>query len=223
MTNSATGPIRLYSFFNSSASFRVRIALNLKGVEHEIVPVDIRTGAQHDGAFLGEIAPSPLVPALTCGDLRISQSMAIIDWLERTFPAPALLPQDSAERAAIMAFANIIACDTHPLNNLRVLRYLERDLGLAADARQRWYQHWIDAGLQAIEHMLVEHGSTGPFCFGDTPGLADCCLVPQIANGLRMKCDLGAYPRAMAVYAHAMTTPAFQAAAPSAQPDFIPA
>ncbi len=122
-----------------------------------------------------------------------------------------------------MAFANIIACDTHPLNNLRVLRYLEHDLQLDAGARQRWYQHWIGTGLQAAERVLAEETSGGPFCFGNKPSLADCCLIPQIANGLRMKCDLTAFPRSMAVYEHAMTTPAFINAAPNAQPDFIPA
>lgn len=218
-----TKQIRLYSFFNSSASFRVRIALNLKAIDHEVVPIDIRAGTQHDTQFLADVAPSPLVPVLACGELRISQSMAIIDWLDRSFPEIQLIPQHPEQRAMILAFANIIACDTHPLNNLRVLRYLEGELHLDASVRQRWYQHWIDLGLQAAERMLAKFGSSGSFCFGDVPSLADCCLVPQIANGLRMNCNLDAYPCAMRAYNHAMTLPAFRNAAPSAQPDFIPA
>lgn len=211
--------MKLYSFFNSSASFRVRIALRLKAIECEVVPINIRSGEQASQSYLGAVSPSPLVPVLEVDGVRISQSIAIIDWLDHRYPNPTLIPSHADGRAKVLELANLIACDITPLNNLRVLRYLENTLALDAETRQTWYQHWIEEGMRAVERILVEVGQH-PFSFGDEPSLADCCLIPQVANALRMNCVLAPYPRACAIYEHAMGLAAFQQAAPAAQPDF---
>ncbi|MFZ4690459.1 MAG: maleylacetoacetate isomerase [Polymorphobacter sp.] len=211
--------MQLHSFFNSSTSYRVRIALNLKGVPHHIVGVDIRTGAHRLPAFAPDLNATAAVPVLVDGDESLGQSLAIIDWLDSRFPEPRLIPAEPRLRARVLELSYLIACDIHPVNNLRVLKYLTSEFGISQAARDGWYAHWIAEGMAGVERLLARHG-TPPFCFGDAPTLADCCLVPQIANALRTGCDTVPYPRAMAVYAHALTVPAFQAAMPANQPDF---
>jgi maleylacetoacetate isomerase len=213
--------MKLYSFFNSSASFRVRIALAIKGIDYEFAGVDIRSGEQSASDFLGKVSPSPLVPALEDGDVRISQSMAIIDYLDQVAPSPRLIPTDVKARARELEFANIIACDTHPLNNLRILKYLKNDLALEAQAVDAWYQSWIDVGLGAAESILDKENNGAPYCFGDAPSLADCVLIPQIANVLRKGCDVSVFPKCMAVYEYAMQQDAFKNSAPQMQPDYV--
>lgn len=211
--------MQLYSFFNSSTSYRVRIALNLKGLAPDIIGVDIRTGAHRDPAFMPGVSASAGVPLLIDGDISLGQSLAIIDWLDGRHPEPRLIPAEPLARARVLETSYAIACDIYPVNNLRVLKYLTAELGATTAARDAWYAHWIAEGLAAVERLLVRHGSP-PFCFGDTPTLADCCLIPQIANALRTGCDTRPYPRAMAIYAHAIAQPAFAAAMPANQPDF---
>ena len=215
--------LQLYSFFQSSTSYRVRIALALKGLDYTYAGVDIRVGVHHDAYYVNDINPSAGVPALVVegsGEtVTLGQSLAIIDYLDQIVAEPRLIPLESLPRARVLEFANLIACDIHPVNNLRVLRYLQSELGVTAEQRDAWYHHWIAEGLAGAERLLVRYGA-GPFCFGDAPSLADCCLVPQIANAERMKCPLDAYPVVMAAARHARALPAFQAAAPSVQPDF---
>lgn len=210
--------MKLHSFFNSSTSYRVRIALALKDLAYEYVPVDIRKMEHRDARFI-DLNPSANVPLLEDGEVRLGQSLAIIDYLDATYPQTRLIPADAARRARVLELSYAVACDIHPVNNLRILRYLVKELGVSDDAKNTWYAHWIAEGLAAVERLLERHGS-GPYCFGDAPTLADCCLVPQVANALRMKCDLTAFPRVLAVYRHCEVQPAFKAAAPSAQPDF---
>ena len=211
--------MQLYSFFNSSTSYRVRIAINLKGVAHDIIGVDIRTGAHRDRSFVDGGAANAGVPQLVDGDMTLGQSLAIIDWLDARHPEPRLVPADPLARARVLELAYLIACDIHPVNNLKVLKYLTGELGVTAEAKDRWYAHWIAEGMAGVERLLERHGS-GPFCFGDAPTLADCCLIPQIANALRTGCDTAPYPHAMAVYNHAIAQPAFTTAMPANQPDF---
>jgi maleylacetoacetate isomerase len=211
--------MELYSFFNSSTSYRVRIALNLKGVPHDIIGVDIRTGAHRDRGFVAGGAANAGVPQLVDGEMTLGQSLAIIDWLDARFPEPRLIPSEPLARARVLELAYLIACDIHPVNNLRVLKYLTGELGVSADAKDRWYVHWMADGMAGVERLLERHGG-GPFCFGESPTLADCCLIPQIANALRTGCDIAPYPRAMAIYGHAIEQPAFKAAMPASQPDF---
>jgi len=213
--------MKLYSFFNSSASFRVRIALALKGIDYELVGVDIRSGEQSGANFLGSVSPSPLVPVLEDGDLRLSQSMAILDYLDRVAPSPKLIPDEPRARARELEFAHIIACDTHPLNNLRILKYLKDELALDAAAVNAWYQEWIDHGVGAAESVLRQENKGAPYCFGDQATLADCVLVPQMANALRKGCDVSAFPLSMAIYEHALGEDSFQRALPERQPDFV--
>jgi maleylacetoacetate isomerase len=211
--------MQLYSFFNSSTSYRVRIALALKGLDFDYRPVNIRA-LEHRAPDYVAMNPSGNVPLLRDGDLALGQSMAIIDHLDASHPEPRLIPLDPGARARVLELSNVIACDIHPVNNLRILRYLQDVLGVSAEQKNAWYQHWVTEGMTAVEALLQRHGH-GPYCFGDTPTLADCCLVPQVANAERMGCDMTPYPRAMAVYGHCAAQPAFQRAAPAAQPDFI--
>ena len=210
----------LYSFFNSSASYRVRIILGLKNVPVNQVPVNIRVMEHKNDAFVQK-NPSASVPMLDDNGLSLGQSLAIADYLDAKFPEPRLLPADPARRAKVLEVVNLIACDIHPLNNLRVLKYLTRELGVTDAQKTAWYNHWIAEGFTALEALLAQAGSAG-FCFGEQVSLADCCLVPQVANALRMKCDLALYPRVMAVFNHCNTLPAFQQAAPAKQPDYQP-
>lgn len=219
MAERMEGFMQLYSFFNSSTSYRVRIAMALKGLRYDYLPVNIRV-LEHRKDDYVDRNPSASVPLLVDGEMSLGQSLAIIDYLDAAHPKPRLLPQDPALRARVLEVSSVIACDMHPVNNLRILRYLQDVLGVSAEQKNAWYAHWIREGMTAVETLLQRHGS-GAYCFGDAPTLADCCLVPQIANAERMGCDMSAYPRAMAVYAHCQAQPAFQQAAPRNQPDFI--
>ncbi len=211
--------MQLHSFFNSSTSYRVRIALALKGLPFDIVPVNLRKQEQRAAGYVAQ-NPSAGVPLLTDGDFQLTQSLAIIDYLDATHPEPRLIPAASRPRARVLELANAIACDIHPVNNMRILRYLQEALGATDAQKNAWYHHWIREGLTAVEALLARHGQ-GPYCCGDTPTLADCCLVPQVANAQRMGCDLSGYPRLVGVYEHCLAQPAFQQAAPANQPDYI--
>jgi len=213
--------MQLYSFFNSSTSYRVRIALALKGLPYDTLPINIRTGAHRAADYVENINPSAGVPALVDGALQLSQSLAIIDYLDARHPEPRLIPLDPEQRARVLELTNAIAGDIHPINNMRVLRYLQDVLHVTPEQKDAWYRHWIDEGMATVERLLARYGC-GPWCFGESPTLADVTLVPQIANALRMGCPLDRYERAMAVYAHAIAHPAFMAAAPAKQPDFTP-
>jgi len=208
----------LYSYFNSSTSFRVRIALALKGLDVNLLPVDIRVQMHKTPEYVRK-NPSANVPLLDDGGFQLGQSLAIMDYLDAKYPEPRLIPQDVQRRARVLEMALLIACDMHPLNNLRVLRYLAQHLGVDEAAKNAWYAHWIAEGFNALEQLLARADS-GPFCMGDAVSLADCCLVPQVTNAQRMGCDLAAYPRVLAVYAHCMALPAFVQAAPQQQPDY---
>jgi maleylacetoacetate isomerase len=210
--------MQLYTYFRSSAAFRVRIALNLKGLEYESLPVHLtRGGGEHrKGDYLAR-NPQGLVPFLVDGEARIAQSLAIIEYLEETHPQPPLLPRAAAERARVRSLALTIACDIHPLNNLRVLEYLRGPLGLDAAAVDAWYRHWIASGLRALE-TEAGHADQGHLV-GLHVTLADICLVPQMYNARRFKCDLAPYPRLNEISAHLEGLPAFAKAAPEAQPD----
>ncbi|VVD79119.1 maleylacetoacetate isomerase [Pandoraea morbifera] len=211
--------MQLYSFFNSSTSYRVRIALALKGLSFDTVPVNIRVGEHRAEAYVDEVNPSATVPALVDGDVSLGQSLAILDYLDAKYPGTPLIPRDIEARARVLELSMLISCDIHPVNNLRVLKYLQGPMGLSAQQKDTWYAHWIAEGMAGVERLLARHGH-GKWCFGDAPTLADVCLVPQIANAQRMGCDMSAYPRAMAVYAVAQSHPAFLAAAPNRQPDY---
>lgn len=201
----------LHDYFRSSASFRVRIALNLKGLDYSRVEISLIAGEQRSDAFLEQNAQG-FVPMLVVDGEPIIQSMAIIDWLDRAFPEPRLIPEEAMPRAVALARAQVIASDIHPLNNLRVLKYLKRDLGLNEQTKDRWYRHWIVQGFDALEAMVGE----GRFLGGDTPGIADCCLVPQMYNARRFETPLGDYPRLVAIDAACMELEAFQKAHPDA-------
>ena len=211
--------MKLYSYFRSSAAYRVRIALNLKQLNAEIIPVHLlhNGGEQHSEAYRA-VNPSELVPALVDDDFTLTQSLSILEYLEEKFPAHNILPHDLQQRALARAFSLSIACDIHPLNNLRVLQHLTGELGLSNEQKNEWYTHWVKVGFDALEAQLVH--SNGRFCFGDYPTIADCCLIPQVYNALRFNIDLSsAYPKIQSIYAHCNALDAFQKAAPEAQPD----
>ncbi len=213
--------MQLYSFFNSSTSYRARIALALKGLDFDVIPVNLRRGEQRDSAYR-ERSPAGIVPTLVDRDgFSLTQSLAIIDYLDQRQPEPRLIPQDAAARARVLEIALTIACEIHPVNNMRVLAYLVQKLGASDEQKQAWYEHWVAEGLGAVEQLLAASGSNGRFCVGDAPTLADCCLVPQVANALRMKCDLSGFPLVRSVYEHCSGLPAFVSAAPQNQPDYI--
>jgi maleylpyruvate isomerase len=211
-------PLTLYGYFRSSAAYRVRIALNLKGLHPEQAFIHLRRGEQHEDAYRA-INPDGLLPALEHDGRVLTQSLAIIEYLDELQPRPPLLPAALHDRAHARAIALTIACEIHPLNNLRVLRYLKHDLELEQPQVDEWYAHWIAAGLSALELRVAGDTRTGTFCLGETPGLAEICLVPQIYNAERMKCDLTRYPVLCRIAAAARALPAFQAAAPDRQPD----
>ncbi|HWK82894.1 MAG TPA: maleylacetoacetate isomerase [Caldimonas sp.] len=214
--------MRLYNYFRSSASYRVRIALALKGLSYEYVAVHLVKNEQLGEAFRA-VAPAQLVPALVveagAGEKVLTQSLAIIEYLDETHPAPPLLPEDALGRARVRALALDIACEIHPLDNLRVLRYLVKVMGVAEDDKDRWYRHWVETGLQVVEQQLAGHASTGRFCHGDTPGLADCVLVPQIHNAQRMRCRLDDVPTVRRIFENCMAEAAFATTQPSSCPD----
>jgi maleylacetoacetate isomerase len=212
--------MRLYDFFRSSAAYRVRIALNLKGVApDERTFVHLRMGNQRAQDYLA-LNPQGLVPALALDDGHVlTQSLAIIEYLEETVPQPPLLPRDPVDRARVRGIALQIACEIHPLNNLRVLNYLIGTLGVAKEQKDGWYRYWIDVGFEALERQLARDAQTGRFCHGDTPTLADVCLVPQIANARRFNIDISPYPTLTRIEAACVALPAFAEAAPARQPD----
>ncbi|MBN3788713.1 maleylacetoacetate isomerase [Burkholderia sp. Ac-20353] len=212
--------MQLHGFFNSSTSYRVRIALALKGLAYDTLPVNIRVGEHRAADYVAKVNASASVPALVDGEFRVGQSLAIIDYLDQLHPEPRLVPLEPQRRARVLELAMLVACDIHPVNNLRVLRYLDSDLKVTPQQKAAWYRHWIADGMAGVERLL-ERADAGPWCFGDAPTLADVCVVPQVANALRMDCDLGAYPRSLAVYEYALRHPAFDAAQPQRQPDYV--
>ncbi len=210
--------MRLYSYFRSSASYRVRIALALKGLTAAYVGVNLVNNEQVAESYR-RVAAGALVPALELDDgTTLTQSLAIIEYLDEIQPEPPLLPADALGRARVRTLALDVACEIHPLDNLRVLRFLRRELGVSEEDKDRWYRHWVETGLVALETGLT-HPSTGRFCHGDTPTLADCVLVPQIHNAQRMACRLDHVPTVMRVFAACMAEPAFASTQPSACPD----
>lgn len=207
----------LHGYWRSSAAYRVRIALNLKELEYRQVTHDLRTGAQCKAEYR-ELAPIGLVPALETDDGQVlTQSLAILEWLEERYPDPPLLPANAPARSAVRAMAYIVACDIHPINNLRVLKGLREDLGAGEVAVRDWIARWVGEGFAALETMASQNG--GRFCFGDTPTLADCCLIPQIYNARRFDVALDAYPTLLRIDANCQTFDAFAKAAPEVQPD----
>jgi maleylpyruvate isomerase len=211
--------MKLYDYFRSSAAYRVRIALNLKGLAPERAFVHLRRGAQRTEDYLA-VNPLGLVPSLvTDGGEVLTQSLAIIEWLDETHPQPPLLPPDAAGRARVRALALAIACDIHPINNLRVLNYLTGTLGATEAQKNGWYRYWCDVGFEALETQLAREKATGAFCHGGSPTIADICLVPQLANARRVELDLSLYPTLLRIEAACNALPAFAAAAPSKQPD----
>lgn len=211
--------IRLHQFFRSSASYRVRIALNLKGLAYESVAVDLPSGMQL-GEDFDQTNPAHLVPVLEDEGETLTQSLAILEYLDERWPEPALLPASSpADRAYVRQLALSIACDMHPLNNLRVLRYLVGPLGHTEETKNEWARHWITLGFSALERQLAASPRCGAFCFGDEPTLADVCLVPQIANAGRVDMDMGPYPTLRRIDQNCAALEAFQRAHPAAQPE----
>ena len=206
----------LYDYFRSSAAFRVRIALHMKGLAFDRRYIHLRKGDQRKPEYLAE-NPQGLVPTLVVGERRLTQSMAIVEYLDERHPLPPLLPQGPEDRAWVRSIALAIACDIHPLNNLRVLQHLQK-LGIDQAGRDAWYAHWIDAGFSAIEPQLAARG-TGRFCFGDSPTIADVFLVPQVANAGGVNLPMDPYPRIRAINAACLALPAFDSAQPSRQPD----
>ena len=207
----------LYDYFRSSAAYRVRIALHLKGLKPEQRSIHLRKGAQRSRDYLA-VNPQGLVPTLVVGNRRLTQSLAIIEYLDEKHPLPPLLPPGAEDRAWVRSVALAIACDIHPLNNTRVLAYLTGPLALDDARRDDWYRHWVALGFEAIEQQLGERAA-GPYCFGDAPTLADICLVPQVANAGRVNLDMAPYPRIRAVNEACLAHPAFAAAHPTRQPD----
>lgn len=211
----------LYSYFRSSAAYRVRIGLNLKGLDYQIKPVHLLKdgGQQHQPDYV-QVNPVQLLPALDDDGLIITQSLAILEYLDERYPELPLLPKASAERAWARSMAQTVACDIHPLNNLRVLQYLKNELHAEEDARNQWYRHWVSVGLEGLEALVQRHGKKDhDFIFGDTPGLAEICLIPQMFNARRFDIDLSIFPRLLAVEEKCLELSAFQEAAPDRQPD----
>jgi len=210
--------MKLYGYFRSSAAFRVRIALNLKKLEYETAAIHLRRNDQTRSDYLA-VNPQGLVPTLVDDSRTLIQSLAIIEYLDETYPDPPLLPTHPAERARVRALAEIVACDIHPINNLRVLRYLTHSLGHDEAAIASWYNHWIATGFQAFEKLLTADSRTGRFCHGDAPSLADVTLVPQVVNAERYRLDLAPYPTITRIFGHCMALEPFRAAHPDNQPD----
>jgi maleylpyruvate isomerase len=212
--------MKLYSYFRSSASYRVRIALNLKGLSYDYVPVHlIRGGGEQLAPAYRAINADALVPVLDDGGETIPQSLAIIEYLEERYPEPSLLPRDVRARAYVRSLALQVACEIHPLNNPRVLKYLTETLGATETTKTEWYRHWIAAGFETLEMRLSRDGCPGQFCYGDKPTLADLCLIPQVFNARRFKIDTQCYPTIQRIYDGAMEVDAFVRAAPGSQPD----
>ncbi len=214
--------LKLHTYFRSSASYRVRIALHLKNLPFESVPVHLLKdgGAQHSPAF-ERINPAKLVPVLVDEGAVLTQSLAIMEYLDDIHPEPALLPRDALGRARVRSLAQSIACEIHPLNNLRVLQYLECDLKVDEATKTDWYRHWVSLGFTALEAMLAGNPATGRFCHGDKPGLADCCLIPQIANARRFGTPMEAYPTLLRIESACLALDSFLKASPQQPPDSV--
>ena len=212
--------MKLYDYFRSSAAYRVRIGLQLKGLDYESVPVHlIRGGGEHLKPEYRAVNPSALVPALVDEGATITQSLAILEYLDEVHPLMPLMPRDALGRARVRSLAMLIACDIHPINNLRILRYLVREAGLTEDAKNAWYVHWVREGFAALETQLSGSDDTGRFCHGDSPTIADCVLVPQVFNAVRFNLDMAPYPTIARIDAVCRELPAFMAAHPSQQAD----
>ncbi|MFP5391623.1 MAG: maleylacetoacetate isomerase [Gammaproteobacteria bacterium] len=212
--------MKLYTYFRSSAAYRVRIALNLKGLEWESIPIHLlRGGGEQLGEAYRRVHPGALVPALEHDGHHLTQSLAIIEYLDELYPEPALLPGPALARARIRSLSQAIACDIHPLNNLRVLRYLVHSMHVDEEGKNKWYRHWLGVGFTALEAQLRDDPATGQFCHGETPTMADCCLVPQVANARRFNLDMNAFPTVLRIDEACAQLPAFADAAPSRQPD----
>ncbi len=212
--------MKLYTYFRSSAAYRVRIALNLKGLAYEAAPVHLtRSGGEQNQPGYRAVNPAGLIPALEDDGQVLTQSLAIIEYLDETHPTPPLLPGSAVDRARIRALAQTVACDIHPLNNLRILRYLSTELGASEEQKNTWYRHWIESGFTALESLLAHDPRTGAFCHGNTPTLADICLAPQIFNARRFACNLDAMPTICRIAAECEKLEAFTRAAPANQPD----
>ncbi|PKM20667.1 MAG: maleylacetoacetate isomerase [Gammaproteobacteria bacterium HGW-Gammaproteobacteria-15] len=210
--------MKLYGYWRSSAAYRVRIALNLKQLTFENLPVHlVKNGGEQHSADYKALNPAELVPVLVDDDLSLNQSLAIIEYLDETYPQPVLLPEEPAARAKVRALALDITCDMHPLNNLRVLQYLTGPLALSEQQKLNWISHWLNTGFNALEQRLKQ--SAGQFCFGDEVTLADLCLVPQVYNAQRFALDMSAFPTVMAVHHNCQQLAAFALAAPEQQPD----
>jgi len=220
MSSATKADFTLYGYFRSSAAFRARIALNLKGIKPELKFVHLlRNGGEQHTAEYKALNPQELIPALAHDGYLITQSLAIIEYLDELVPEPPLLPKDAFGRARARGLAHAVACDIHPVNNLRVNQYLKSTFHADADAQIAWQRHWISLGFEALERMLTTAKETGAYCHGDTPTIADICLIPQIANARRVKIELDPWPTIARIEAHALTHPAFDAALPKNQPD----
>ncbi|HUD27124.1 MAG TPA: maleylacetoacetate isomerase [Burkholderiaceae bacterium] len=212
--------MKLYSYYRSSAAFRVRIALNLKGVPYEIIPVHLlRRGGEQFGEAYARTNPLSLIPSLDDGGQVLTQSLAIIEYLDERYPQPPLLPADPVSRAYVRSIALSIACDIHPLNNLRVLRYLKHEVGLSDEAKDAWYRHWIELGLGQLDRIVATGGRSGRYALGDQVTIADLTIVPQIFNAQRFGCDPAKAPTLNAIADRCIQLDAFARAQPSAQPD----
>ncbi len=210
----------LHSYWRSSAAYRVRIGLNLKGLPYDIAPVHlVRDGGEQHAPAFAEINPQQLVPVLQHGHRMLRQSLSILEYLDEMWPEPPLLPATARDRQRVRALAQVVACDIHPLNNLRVLQYLENDWGVPQPERDVWIKHWIVGGFDAFEALLQHHPSTGAFCDGHLPTIADACLVPQVYNARRFGVDMSRYPTIERIEGECLALPAFDAARPERQPD----
>lgn len=209
--------MKLYNYYRSSSSYRVRIALGLKNIPYEYAPVHLLKGEQFKPEYL-TINPQGLVPALIDGNNTLTQSLAIIEYLEETHPEPALLPKSPIDRAWVRSLALHISCEIHPLQTPRITKYLKNNFNISDEQKKKWIEQWISVGLEAFEKRLKSN-STGLFCFGDKPTVADICLIPQVFAAKRFEVDLANYPAIMAIYNHCMTLPAFALAAPEKQKD----
>lgn len=213
--------MKLYTYFRSSAAFRVRIGLALKGISVDMEPIHLlRDGGEQFGAVYTTQNPQQLVPSLETEAGLLTQSLAILEYLDEKYPTPPLLPNTPYERALVRSMAQLIACDIHPLNNLRVLRYLELDLHQEKSTRDAWYHHWILKGFDALETLITRHTPDSPYCYANQVSLADLCLIPQYYNALRFACPLDAFPKLQKIYTHCLSLPAFAHSTPEQQPDF---
>lgn len=218
---SANETLTLYDYWRSSACYRVRIALNLKGLPYHAKPIHlVKSGGEQHSAAYRQVNPQETVPALVDGERTIRQSLAIIEYLDEAYHGEMkLLPAIARDRARARSLALLIACDIHPLNNLRVMQYLERELKTPQDVRERWTRHWMEEGFRAFEAMIADHPSTGAYCEGDAPTLADICLIPQVYNAYRFGVDMAPFPTILRINEQCLSLPAFDAARPEKQPD----